>query len=68
MAYPIMSYNYDFNVDLNPPYAPMDEWLMRQVSCERIFRFLATLEILRALSYVPGNLEWSFQSLHLYNL
>ena len=31
MAYPT-SYDYDFNPDLNPRYAPMDEWLMRQIS------------------------------------
>ena len=29
MAYPITSYDYDFNLDLNPGYVPMNEWLMR---------------------------------------
>ena len=43
MAYPITSDDYDFNLDLNPPYVPMNEWLMRQISRERIFTFLATL-------------------------
>ena len=41
MAYPITS--YDFNLDLNPWYVPKDEWLMRQISREWIFTFLATL-------------------------
>ena len=39
MAYPITSYDYDFNLDLNPWYAPMDEWLMRQISRVRNFTF-----------------------------
>ena len=43
MAYYITSYDYDFNLDLNPRYARMDEWLMRQISGEGIFIFLATL-------------------------
>ena len=43
MPYPITSYDYDFNLDLNPRYARMDEWLMRQISRERIFTFLAIL-------------------------
>ena len=59
MAYPITSSEYDFNLDLNPRYAPMDEWLMREISRERIFLFLITLQILRALCYVPGNLTYS---------
>ena len=67
MAYPITSYDCDFNLDLNPQYVPMGEWL-RQISREWIFTFLATLQILRALSYVPGNLGWTFQPVHLYNL
>ena len=41
MAYPITS--SDFNLDLNPRYVPKDEWLMRQISREWIFTFLATL-------------------------
>ena len=43
MAYPITSYDYDFNQALIPRYVPTDEWLMRQISRERIFIFLAIL-------------------------
>ena len=43
MAYPITSYDYDFNLDLNQQYVPMDGWLMRPINRERIFTFLATL-------------------------
>ena len=39
MAYPITSYDYDFNLDLNPRYVPMNEWLMRQISREPFLRF-----------------------------
>ena len=39
MAYPITSYDYDFKLDLNPLYAPMDEWLMTQISPKRILHF-----------------------------
>ena len=42
MAYPITPYDYNFNLDLNPWYTAMDEWLMRQISRKRIFTFLAT--------------------------
>ena len=43
MTYPITSYDYDFNLDRNPPYSPMDEWLKRQISREGIFTFFETL-------------------------
>ena len=43
MAYSFMSDDFDFNQDLNPRYVPMDEWLMREISRERIFTFVATL-------------------------
>ena len=39
MAYPIASYDYDFNLDLNPRYVPMNEWLMREISRESFLRF-----------------------------
>ena len=43
MAYFIVSYDYDFNPDLNPRYAPMDDWLMKQISCQHILTFFSTL-------------------------
>ena len=39
MAYPITSYDYDFNLDLNPRYVPMNEWLMRQIGREPFLCF-----------------------------
>ena len=32
MAYYVTSYDYDFNLDVNPQYVPRDEWLMKKIS------------------------------------